>query len=456
MNNNIAPLSKRVVAYIIDMALIMIVVTPFMVWALLTALEGIGPDMVLPLMLAMAAAAACTIVLALLQGGGGSVGMRIMKIRLVDAASGESIGFFFALLRNIIWGAAGSIIVGYFSVFFDKSGNQQGWHDKATSAIMVRRDGSDNASDSATGSGTAGLPTLFGGATQSPIAQYGAAGTPQYGAQAQSGYGAGTPQLGASGQYGAPGQYGTNIQFGTTGQAGSAPQYGAAGQFGAPQQQAEQQRYAPPASYGAGAAPAAPAQTSSGYGATPTPQAPPATPTPPPATPAPATRAERRELPTEPAREDSDLIAFVPGITSEPRTPVRDEQPSPQSAVAAHDEAEDATVLNPVDRSIVLLWDNGTRHRVLSKSLFGRDPNEEEGFDLVAVDDTSFSLSKTHFAVLRNDDGTATIIDRHSTNGVIIERDGKRVALQPGEPSDIQRGDRIEIGGRSMRVENAT
>src|SRR5690606_5036470 len=77
------------------------------------------------------------IVYTVMQAGRGSIGMRAQGLRLANAADGGELGFGRALLRNVIWGLAAAIVVGYFSALFDGSGRFQGWHDKAAGSVML-------------------------------------------------------------------------------------------------------------------------------------------------------------------------------------------------------------------------------------------------------------------------------------------------------------------------------
>ena len=68
---------------------------------------------------------------------GGSIGMRAQGVRLASAVDGTPLGFGRALLRNVVFGAAAGIVVGYFTPLFDGSGRFQGWHDKVSKAVVL-------------------------------------------------------------------------------------------------------------------------------------------------------------------------------------------------------------------------------------------------------------------------------------------------------------------------------
>ena len=72
-----------------------------------------------------------------MQGGRGSLGQRALGLRVDDLYLGGRIGFWRALLRNIVWSLAGSIVVGYFTPLFDASGRHQGWHDMVARGVVA-------------------------------------------------------------------------------------------------------------------------------------------------------------------------------------------------------------------------------------------------------------------------------------------------------------------------------
>ncbi|GAA1978528.1 RDD family protein [Microbacterium pumilum] len=101
----------------------------------------------------------------------------------------------------------------------------------------------------------------------------------------------------------------------------------------------------------------------------------------------------------------------------------------------------------------VLTWDDGTRMAVYERTVCGRNPEREGGVAVRAVRDETLSVSKTHFEI-GGDDG-AWIIDRFSTNGTNLVRDGERIGLVPGLPAALRAGDRLEFGDRSAVVGGA-
>lgn len=149
-----ASIGRRVGAFVIDAAIAGVVASvsgigALLVWVpLLTMLApqksgGTAGLSGLPLVglalmgIGAVLSVAWTIVWVLMQGGRGSVGMRLLKIKLVRRGIGDGIGFWRALARHIVFGLLAGVIVGYFTPLFDRSGRRQGWHDLMVGAIMV-------------------------------------------------------------------------------------------------------------------------------------------------------------------------------------------------------------------------------------------------------------------------------------------------------------------------------
>ncbi|MET0811460.1 MAG: hypothetical protein ABWY03_00305, partial [Microbacterium sp.] len=207
--------------------------------------------------------------------------------------------------------------------------------------------------------------------------------------------------------------------------------------------------------------------------------------------------------PTVPARpappvpaDDGSLIAFVPGVTQDPppssraaavsppdvgadldatvqgSAAVRPEAPAaPQAPVvpAARPEvppapAAPAAAEPPQDRDdientrisipghrLVFTWDDGTRVSVSRRTVFGRNPAPEDGAVIVSVRDETLSLSKTHFEAAAEASG-GWVLDRFSTNGMTLVREGQRIACPAGQRVPVRLGDAIEIGDRVVTI----
>jgi uncharacterized RDD family membrane protein YckC len=415
LSGQIAPVSRRAVAYLIDAliagGLAIVLVIALSVTATLSggveAMLGIlligGPLVGLVLL-------GWFVVYTVMQTGRGSIGMRAQGLRLVSDTDGASLGFGRALLRNIIFGLSAAIVVGYFTPLFDGSGRFQGWHDKVAKSLMVdaRAEGETSPVETAA-SGSVPAHGPLGSAQRPAIP-----GLPQ--AAPASFAPPPVPPLPTAGSYAAqpPAPYAASAPH-PSAPSNDAPQPDA----GAPQQQ-----------------PAAPA----------------------------------------PVPVSDGLIAFVPGVTQD-APPARVQPPvaapaEPADAVAAPaapvtvvapaaapapaptpapvDDLEETRISIPGHR-LVFTWDDGTRVPVSRRTIFGRNPGAEDGAVLVPVRDETLSLSKTHFEAAAETSG-GWVLDRHSTNGTTIVRDGQRIACPPGQRVPVRLGDAIEIGDRIVTI----
>ena len=391
-----AAIGRRAAAYAIDVAIAcgIIVVLIGIAAAIILPVGGASDTASLAFMLLAAwvvialAALTWALVYTAMQAGHGSIGQRALRLRLYTDPSGGEIRFGRALLRNIVWALAASILVGYFTPLFDASGKRQGWHDKIANAVVGDR-----------------LATAAAGPTASE----------------------------------------------------------------------------PPATP-ITAAPAAPAVVL------------PVVPPPPPRiTSAPSSPRVAASRPTAVAA--TGMISHVPGITQDPDgLPARQTQseasprtvapvvavvptaPPPASAalppasVAADDidetraaapaapaapAAQRAALYPEAPVLAVLTWDDGSRMAVYGRTVYGRNPAPEDAAVSVAVRDETLSLSKTHFEI-GGDPAGVWVIDRHSTNGTVLVRDGGRHDLIAGVQTALRPGDRLEFGDRSAAVGGAS
>jgi uncharacterized RDD family membrane protein YckC len=398
---HIAPIPRRIIAFLID-GFIATALAIVLIGALVVAAALAGPDAAAATLLiggplVVLLLLAWFLVYTAMQAGAGSIGMRAQGLRLITASGLAPLGFRRALARNIVFWLACSIVVGYFTPLFDGSGRFQGWHDKAAGSLM--QDAAPADSTAETDAAPAASPA------SAPV------GAPRAAAGLRSGIASSTP------------------------------------------------------------APAAPAGVASL--ATPAASVPAAR--------APAASAPERAAPAAPLDEGA-LIAFVPGVSrqgsSAPMTPADPEldatvqgsaapvvapaaapvasagQPAADTpvAVATHepDEVEDTRISIPGHR-LVFTWDDGTRVPVSRRTIFGRNPAPEEGASVVPVRDETLSLSKTHFEAAAESAG-GWVLDRHSTNGMTLVREGRRIACPPGQRVPVRLGDAIEIGERIVTV----
>jgi pSer/pThr/pTyr-binding forkhead associated (FHA) protein len=71
---------------------------------------------------------------------------------------------------------------------------------------------------------------------------------------------------------------------------------------------------------------------------------------------------------------------------------------------------------------------------------------------LVALPSQDMSLSKTHAQIGVAGDGALVVMDRGSTNGSVLTRQGVSRPLSGGKPTTLLEGDLVRFGDRSMEV----
>lgn len=181
---------------------------------------------------------------------------------------------------------------------------------------------------------------------------------------------------------------------------------------------------------------------------------------------APATPGAARSA--EPAPSPAAPASSAPSASSAPAAPTASAPAAPApaapapaasapAAAPAHPTAPESAApaaATPAVRAVLRL-DDGSRVEVRGATLIGRAPAPVAGegaAQLVAVADDTRSVSKTHLAILPARRGVL-VIDRGSTNGSAIARDGSELPLTPGDPAPVQVGDVVRFGDRTLTVE---
>lgn len=385
----IAPISRRIIAYLIDaliaavLPIIGIIVMATMTVGALRSPEAAASARLWIVVVALVVgvlSVAWFVVYTLLQTGAGSIGMRAQGLRLTDAAGAGRLSFGRALLRNLVFGVTGAVVIGMFSPLFDGSGRFQGWHDKAANAVMRDARSVAPAADA-----------------EVPAAEPAASS------------------------------------------AAAPPTVAIA---------------AAPAPVAVAAAPTQPSASSPAVDVSELPE---------------QTVAAARPSAAAPA---DPLISFVPGVTRadhapEPAAaptsappvaaaaPTPAPAPAPAASAALVDSGDEddieATRISIPGHRLVFTWDDGQRVPVSGRTVFGRNPEREPGAIVIAVRDETLSLSKTHFEAAAEPTG-GWIMDRRSTNGTVVVREGVRIACPPGQRIPVRLGDAIEIGDRIVTI----
>jgi len=341
--------------------------------------------------------------------------MRIMKLRLVREGSEAPLGFGRALLRNIVFGLSAAIVVGYFTPLFDGSGRFQGWHDRAAGALMRDARGATAPAPAAATPPAAAVPADGPAASFEPSPQSGPFPPSEPDPLFPPSAAPVGPQDGHTGFTLPP----------APGADGSVP----AGAVAAAEADPHDETVLSPDAQAAADAAHEGAMITVVPGVSPSVPAP---------APVPVTGPET----VAPAR---------PPVPAAPPVSVEAAMALPSVAQPVEDEDLEETRISIPGHRLQFVWDDGARATVSGRTLFGRNPAPEAGATVVVVRDETLSLSKTHFEAAAEAAG-GWVMDRHSTNGMTIVRDGVRIACPPGERVRIRLGDAIEIGDRIVTV----
>lgn len=370
----IAPIPRRAIAYLIDTfiaaGLAIVLWGVLLVVAALAGPDGMPTTVLVGAPIVVLLLLGWFVVYTLMQAGAGSIGMRAQGVRMVSVRDRAPVGFGRALLRNIVFGLACAIVIGYFTPLFDGSGRFQGWHDKVAGALLLTaRAPGDGTRAEASDEPAEVVEGVLASAAPMPVADE---------------------------------------------RAGLAD-------LATPTSPSR-----PPTSSVSNAAAAGPVAAA--------------------------------------PEEGSALIAFVPGVSQSTAAPApvvvepaAAIDQTVHAAPAVHERVEsDASDIEDTRISIpghrlVFTWDDGTRVAVSRRTVFGRNPAPEDGAAVVSVRDETLSLSKTHFEAAAEASG-GWVLDRHSTNGMILVRDGQRIACPAGQRVAVRLGDAIEIGDRIVTI----
>lgn len=123
-------------------------------------------------------------------------------------------------------------------------------------------------------------------------------------------------------------------------------------------------------------------------------------------------------------------------------------------------------VPHPAERTVVrgrgpsparwrVTFDSGESFLVEGLALVGRRPEPRPGEPvrhLLPLRSDDMSLSKTHAQFQVAPDGVLVVMDRGSTNGSLLVRQGVSRQLTAGRPATLLDGDRVRFGDREMTV----
>lgn len=169
-----------------------------------------------------------------------------------------------------------------------------------------------------------------------------------------------------------------------------------------------------------------------------------------------------------PAYPTPQVPAFAPGTPPQARQQPSQQppaqQPPAQQPAIQRPEADDPgrTVVRsrpggpaPVGPRWRVTFDDGHSFVVEGMVLVGRRPEPRSGepvWHLVPLASADMSVSKTHAQFSPAPDGALVVMDRGSTNGSTLTRQGVSRQLSPGKPATLVDGDTVAFGDRSMDV----
>ncbi|WP_341924327.1 RDD family protein [Nocardioides psychrotolerans] len=143
-----------------------------------------------------------------------------------------------------------------------------------------------------------------------------------------------------------------------------------------------------------------------------------------------------------------------PSAPTPPAVPARTSSPASTAATSPAASAASATGV-PTWR---VTFDTGEEFVVEGLALVGRRPEARSGESvshLVPLRSSDMSLSKTHAQFQVTPAGALVVMDRGSTNGSVVIRQGVSKALTAGRPTTLLAGDAVCFGDRKMTVERA-
>ncbi|MGO3649163.1 MAG: RDD family protein [Agrococcus casei] len=169
--------------------------------------------------------------------------------------------------------------------------------------------------------------------------------------------------------------------------------------------------------------------------------------------PAPQQAAPQQSAPRNDGWSDATQIA-TPRPAVQPQAPVGGETIAPDALPDDVAETRLSSGRRPQQQPIVAViqLDTGDRFDLSGSALIGRNPRPEPGETVahaLPIEDPTQSISKTHLFIEVTPAGIS-VVDRHSTNGSALDRQGTLTELVSGVPVPVQPGDVVRFGDRSL------
>ena len=168
---------------------------------------------------------------------------------------------------------------------------------------------------------------------------------------------------------------------------------------------------------------------------------------------------------TSPEQSVRSLPPASPSAPPSPTSPKAPADPAPAAPPAPVSRPDDESADDP-GRTVVrgsrapaprwrVRFDNGETFLVEGLALVGRKPEARAGEPvrhLVPLTSQDMSVSKTHAQFGPTPDGTIAVMDRGSTNGTLLVRQGVSRRLSAGRPATLVGGDTVVFGDRRMTI----
>jgi uncharacterized RDD family membrane protein YckC len=155
----------------------------------------------------------------------------------------------------------------------------------------------------------------------------------------------------------------------------------------------------------------------------------------------------------------ADVVAPPTGPPPAAAPPMRPSQPPPQQApqqmAPQHAPPPQAAARQAPPQRWRVHFDNGESFVIAGLALVGRRPEARTGEQvshLIPLASADMSVSKTHAQFGPAADGTIVVMDRGSTNGTVLVRQGVSRQLAPGKPAALVHGDKVVYGDREMTI----
>jgi uncharacterized RDD family membrane protein YckC len=160
-----------------------------------------------------------------------------------------------------------------------------------------------------------------------------------------------------------------------------------------------------------------------------------------------------RPAPAQAPRQPAPAQQPVPAPQWSPPAARQQSPPSHRVAAPARSAPQPGAPMTPPRWRVH--FDKGESFVIAGLALVGRRPEPRSGEQvahLIPLASADMSVSKTHAQFGPAPDGTIVVMDRGSTNGTVLVRQGVSRQLAPGKPAALVDGDKVVYGDREMLI----